>query len=51
MRLRSRDGELTLTAKSAGGEVRDEEEIELERDGFDRSGGSPRAAGWASGAT
>ena len=36
VRLRQRDDELTLTVKSAGGEVREEEEIELERDEFDR---------------
>jgi CYTH domain-containing protein len=36
VRLRSRGNELTLTVKSAGGEVRDEEELELDRDEFDR---------------
>jgi CYTH domain-containing protein len=36
VRLRRRDGALTLTVKSAGGEVREEEEIELDDDEFER---------------
>jgi adenylate cyclase len=36
VRLRRRGEKRTLTVKSAGGEVRDEEEIELEAEGFDR---------------
>ena len=36
VRLRRRGDELTLTAKSGGGRVREEEEIELEQDEFER---------------
>jgi len=36
VRLRKRGDELTLTVKSAGGQVREEEEIELDRDEFER---------------
>ncbi|HEY8001020.1 MAG: CYTH domain-containing protein [Vicinamibacteria bacterium] len=36
VRLRSRADRLTLTAKSAGGEVREEEEIGIDRDQFER---------------